>query len=225
MRSERLTIICGHYGSGKTNFAMNYAIDKRKKGCSVTLVDMDVVNPYFTSSEYADILRKEGISVISPTFAVTNLDIPALPASMYSIFDTDDEVIIDAGGDDAGATVLGRFSAKIKERGYEMLYVTNMYRPLTSCPKDSADLLKEIERVCGLKATAVVNNSHLKDMTSASTITDSICYAKKTSSIAGVPLMCSTADRQLISELPEDECFYPVDVYVRTVWEKEEPTC
>ncbi|MCL1904637.1 MAG: hypothetical protein FWG19_00750 [Methanomassiliicoccaceae archaeon] len=214
------TIICGHYGTGKTNFAINYAIDKARSGKSVTLVDMDIVNPYFTSSEYAETLKKEGVKVISPTFAFTNVDIPALPASMYSIFDTDDDVIIDAGGDDVGATVLGRFSDKIRERGYEMLYVTNMYRPLISDPDDSARLLRSIEEVCKLKATAVVNNSHLKSLTDASVIMNSLGHAKEVSRSARIPLMCSTAPRGLIPELPENECFYPVDVYVRTVWEK-----
>ena len=214
------TIICGHYGTGKTNFAINYAIDKARSGKSVTLVDMDIVNPYFTSSEYAETLKKEGVKVISPTFAFTNVDIPALPASMYSIFDTDDDVIIDAGGDDVGATVLGRFSDKIRERGYEMLYVTNMYRPLISDPEDSVRLLRSIEEVCKLKATALVNNSHLKSLTDASVIMNSLGHAKEVSRSAHIPLMCSAAPRGLIPELPENECFYPVDVYVQTVWEK-----
>ena len=225
MSPKGLTVICGHYGAGKTNFAINYAIDAARKGKSVTLADMDVVNPYFTSSEYAEILREEGVKVISPSFAMTNLDIPALPASMYSLFDTDDEVILDAGGDDVGATILGRFSRNIIKRGYEMLYVTNMYRPMTSDPEGSVEILREIENVCGLKATAVVNNSHLKEITSASTITDSLQYAKEVSRSAGIPLMFSTAPRHMVGELPADECFYPTDIYVRTIWEKGESIC
>ncbi|MCL2296577.1 MAG: hypothetical protein FWC29_05830 [Methanomassiliicoccaceae archaeon] len=225
MDPKGLTVICGHYGTGKTNFAINYAIDAVREGKSVTLVDMDVVNPYFTSSEYAEILRKKGVKVISPSFATTNLDIPALPASMYSIFDTTDSVILDAGGDDAGATVLGRFSRKIIDRGYEMLYVTNMYRPMTSTPEDSVGILREIENACGLKATAVVNNSHLKELTTASTITDSLQYAKEVSRSAGIPLMFSVAPRHLSGKLPADEHFYLSDIYVRTVWEEGEPTC
>jgi len=220
-----LTIICGHYGSGKTNYAINLAIDKAKGGKNVTLVDMDIVNPYFTSSVYADILRKNGVSVISPHFAGTNMEITSLPASMYSIFDTEDDVIIDAGGDDAGAVVLGRFSGEISKKGYEMVYVTNMYRPMTSDPKDSVELLREIEAACRLKATAAVNNSHLKDLTAASTITNSLGYAKEVARIAEIPLLHSTAPRCLVKELPEDEYFYPVDVYVTVTWEKGAQRC
>ena len=215
-----LTIICGHYGCGKTNFAINYAIGKARSGRKVTLADMDVVNPYFTSSEYSDVLKNNGINVISPTFAATNLDIPALPAAMHSLFDTDDDVVIDAGGDDAGATVLGRFSDMIRKKGYEMLYVTNMYRPFTSNAEDSAGLLREIENVCRLKATAIVNNSHLKDLTTAATVTGSLAYAKEVSERTGIPLMFTVVPKRLLSELPKEEYFYPADVYVKTIWER-----
>lgn len=216
----RLIVICGHYGSGKTNLAVNCAIDAAGRGEKVTLADMDIVNPYFTSSEYSGILKEHGVKVISPMFANTNMEITALPASMYSIFDTDGEVMIDAGGDDAGAAVLGRFAGKIKERGYEMWYVTNMYRPMTSDPNDSVNIMKEIENACGLKATGVVNNSHLRDQTSASGIIDSVGYAKDVAHRAGIPLLFSTAPYRLAGELPEDEDFYYVRTYVRTVWEK-----
>ncbi|MCL2890310.1 MAG: hypothetical protein FWF40_00265 [Methanomassiliicoccaceae archaeon] len=218
----KLTVICGHYGSGKTNFAMNYAIDAAKNGNNVTLADMDIVNPYFTSSEYSDVLERNGVKVISPVFARTNMEITALPASMYSIFDTDGDVIIDAGGDDAGATVLGRFAEKIKERGYEMIYVTNMYRPSTSVPEDSVSVLREIEDACGLKATVVVNNSHLKNESTASLITDSLSYGKEVARLARIPLLFTTVPFSLKESMPKDEYFYPVAVYVGTIWERNE---
>ena len=223
--SGRFTIICGHYGAGKTNFAINRAIDAAKSGKNVTLVDLDIINPYFTSSIYADVLRKNGVNVISPVFANTNMEVTALPASIYSMFDTDDDIILDAGGDDAGATVLGRFSSEIVERGYEMLYVTNMYRPMTSCPDDSVNMLRDIENACGLKATAVVNNSHLKELTTASVIMNSVEYAKEVARLAQIPLLFTAVPRSHVGGLPEDEYFYPADVYVRSIWENEEGTC
>jgi S-adenosylhomocysteine hydrolase len=216
---SKLTVICGHYGSGKTNFAINYATDAAKNGNDVTLADMDIVNPYFTSSEYTDVLEKNGVKVISPVFARTNMEVTALPASMYSLFDTEGDVMIDAGGDDAGATVLGRFADKIKERGYEMLYVTNMYRPSTSVPEDSVSVLREIEDACGLKATAIVNNSHLKNESTASLITDSLSYGKEVARLARIPLLFTTVPFSLKESMPKDEYFYPVAVYVGTIWE------
>jgi len=218
--SGRFTIICGHYGAGKTNFAINHAIDAVKNGKDVTLVDLDIINPYFTSSIYADVLRKNGVNVISPVFANTNMEVTALPASVHSVFDTDDDVILDVGGDNAGATVLGRFSSRIAEREYEMLYVTNMYRPMTASPEDSVNMLRDIENACGLKATAVVNNSHLKELTAVSVITDSLEYAKEVAHLARIPLLFTTVPRSYVGGgLPEDEYFYPADVYVRSIWE------
>jgi hypothetical protein len=100
-----------------------------------------------------------------------------------------------------------------------------MYRPMTADPKDSVDILRDIEAACRLKATAVVNNSHLKDITTPGTITDSLGYANEVSGTAGIPLSFTTAPRSLIKELPANEYFYPVDVYVTVIWEKGARRC
>lgn len=217
MNSGKLTVICGHYGSGKTNLSINLAIDSPD---GTVLADMDIVNPYFTSSEHADLLKKNGTELISPVFAGTNMEITALPASVNSLFDPGRNAIIDAGGDPAGATVLGRFSDRIKKREYEMWYVTNMYRPATSDPENSAGIMREIENACKLKVTGIVNNSHLKELTTASVVTDSLEYARNVAAAADVPLICSTVSRDLLKNIRRNENFYPVDVYVATVWEK-----
>ena len=217
MGSGRLRIICGHYGSGKTNLSINLAIDSPY---GTILADMDIVNPYFTSSEYSDVLKRNGTEIVSPVFAGTNMEISALPASVNSLFDPDRNVIIDAGGDHTGATVLGRFSERIRKRGYEMWYVTNMYRPATADPKDSALIMREIEHVCGLKVTGIVNNSHLKELTTVPVVTDSLEYAENVAASAGVPLMFSTMPKDLLKNVHGNENFYPIDLYVGTVWEK-----
>ena len=163
----KLIIVCGHYGTGKTNLSLNLAHRLRSEGKSVTLVDLDVVNPYFRSSDYTKELESLGIHVLAPGGAGTTLDIPALPASIFSVFDTNaDHVIFDTGGDDAGVTALGRFSGRIKEAGdYAMLYVINQYRVLTTTAEEAASLLPEIEAASRLKATGLVNNSHMSRQT------------------------------------------------------------
>ena len=126
------------------------------------MADLDIVNPYFRSSEYGGLLEEHGVRLIAPVFAGTTLDTPALPPELYSIFEPQTgRVFIDAGGDDAGVTALGGLHGQLEETGYQMLYVINRYRVLSQTPEEAAALLGEIEAASRLKATALVNNSHL----------------------------------------------------------------
>ena len=127
--THRITIICGHYGCGKTNLALNLALEAAEQGGPVTVVDLDIVNPYFRSSEYRGLLSSSGVRLIAPVFAGTTLDTPTLPPEISSIFEEDaGKVFIDAGGDDAGVTALGGLHQRLAAAGYAMLYVINRYR-------------------------------------------------------------------------------------------------
>lgn len=214
---KSFTIICGHYGCGKTNLSLNLAIDAAKRGESVTLVDMDIVNPYFRSSEYIPLLNEYGISVIAPSFANTTLDTPSLSAEIFRIFESDGTVIIDAGGDDSGSTALGSFSGRIGKIDYDMLYVINRYRPLASEPESASMILREIERASRLRATGVVNNSHLKEFTTQETILESLGFARETAATLGLSLMFTTAPKEIATQL-NIERLYPIEIYVKTPW-------
>ena len=168
----RITVICGHYGCGKTNLALNLALEAAAAGERVTVADLDIVNPYFRSSEYGGLLQERGVRLIAPVFAGTTLDTPTLPPELYSIFEeAAGRVFIDAGGDDAGVTALGGLHALLDQAGYDMLYVINRYRVLSQTPEEAAALLGEIEAASRLKATALVNNSHLGVETRLDTLT------------------------------------------------------
>lgn len=219
---KKFTIVCGHYGSGKTNLSMNMAIECARKGEKVTLIDLDIVNPYFRSSDYSELLTKAGVEVIGPNFANTNLDTPSLPASIEPIISGSGRVIVDVGGDDAGAMALGRYSGPISKRDYDMFYVINRYRSLTMTPNEAAQILVEIESVSHLKATAIVNNSHLKQLTTAETISDSLDYADATAEMLGLPIIFTTAPRNISDSLNKVVNIHPIDVYVTTPWEKEQ---
>jgi nitrogenase subunit NifH len=212
-----LTIICGHYGTGKTNLSLNIAVDAAKAGKSVTLVDLDIVNPYFRSSDYSDLLQKHGIKLIAPGSAGSTLDVPALPAEISSVFEKHDFVLFDVGGDDAGATALGRFAPNIIRHGYEMLYVINRYRPMPTKSQDAAALLSEIEAVSRLKATGIVNNSHLMALTTVQTVLDSLEFADETARELGLPVKMTTVP-ETFSGVPDIPGIYPVKIYVRTPW-------
>lgn len=225
--NKGITLVCGHYGAGKTNLSINLAVECARAGDDVVLVDLDIVNPYFRSSDYAEILKKENVKVVGPVFANTNLDTPSLPAEIgYVLADKDKRVIVDVGGDDAGATALGRYRSVIENRDYDMFYVVNRYRSLTTVPEEAAEILTEIERACGLKATAVVNNSHLKQLTDVNTILESAEFADMTAEMLGLPMVFTAVPRHLADSdsLNNKINVHPIDVYVRTLWEQGEDT-
>lgn len=218
---KRITLICGHYGSGKTNLALNMALEAAKNGEKITLVDLDIVNPYFRTVDYTKVLEEKGVNVIAQNLEGTTVDAPALTAKMFSIFNEDmGRVIVDVGGDDVGATALGRFAQRFNESGYDMLYVINRNRKFISEPEDAKALLAEIEAACRLRATALVNNSHLGAQTTAQDVIDSVAYAQAVSKVTGLPLMMTTAPKDVCDEIGgRIENLYPVDVVVRLPWD------
>lgn len=217
---KRITLVCGHYGSGKTNFALNMAVNAAKNGEKITLVDLDIVNPYFRTADYRDELEKLGVNVIAQNLEGTTLDAPALTARMFSIFEESmGRVIVDVGGDDVGATALGRFSKQLDASGYDMLCVVNKFRKFIASPEEAAQLLGEIEAACRLKATGIVNNSHLGAQTTAQDILSGVDYAKSTAELLKLPLVCTTAPKTVAHQLEgKVENLYPVDVLVRLPW-------
>ncbi|MCI9273104.1 MAG: ParA family protein [Clostridiales bacterium] len=220
-------IICGHYGCGKTNLSLNLAVDLARQGRKVTLVDLDIVNPYFRSSDYDQVLKRYGIQLIAPLFARTNVDMPALPAQMESVFSMPDRtVIIDVGGDDAGATALGRYSRQIQQLDQVgIYYVINRYRALTTRSEEAASLLKEIESACRLKATGVINNSHVQSLTTAEDVLQSLPFAEETAESLRLPLVMHTCPRPLYTQLSNRvDALYPIDIYVRPPWDAGEQT-
>ena len=205
MEHKRLTLFAGHYGSGKTNIAVNYALHLAAEGKKVCIADLDIVNPYFRTKDSEKDLAEAGIELISPQFANSNVDLPALPAESYRLVqDKSIYGIMDIGGDDRGAYALGRFTPAIQSEGnYRMAFVANCYRPLTRTPEDALEILKEIESACGLRFTCLVNNSNLGPETTPETLLDSFSYMEKLSKISGLPLWLHTAEYSVAQALPE----------------------
>lgn len=205
MQHKRLTLFAGHYGSGKTNIAVNYALHLSREGKKVCIADLDIVNPYFRTKDSAKVLEEAGIDLISPQYANSNVDLPALPAESYRLVrDKSVYGIMDIGGDDRGAYALGRFVPDIlAENDYRMAFVANCCRPLTRTPEDALEIMKEIESACGLKFTCIVNNSNLAEETNAEVITDSLSYIEKLCKLSGLPLWIHTAEKSVAECLPE----------------------
>ncbi len=180
---------------------------------------MDVVNPYFRSSDYADILTDAGVRVLGPNFANSNLDTPSLPAAIGDAITDDECVIIDVGGDDAGATALGVYSRQLSKTDPDVMYVVNKYRSQTTTPDEAFEILREIENAAHIKATCIANNSHLKQLTTEETVTDSIPFAKNVSELTGLPIRFHTSPVGVVP-LNKIPLLYQVSVFVRTPWEK-----
>ena len=206
MMNKRVLLLCGHYGSGKTNIAVNLAQEIRREYPTVTLADLDIVNPYFRSKDSAAELEEAGIRLICSNFANSNVDIPALPPDLYAL--TDDRrmrAVIDVGGDDRGALVLGRLApAILEENDYEMLMVINRYRPLTRDAASTVEVMREIEAAsAGIRFTALVNNSNLGVETTAEDVLASVQYANEVAAMSGLPVVMTTVDERLEEELKD----------------------
>jgi hypothetical protein len=205
-KPKRVTLFAGHYGSGKTNIAVNFALKLKSEGYPVKIADLDIVNPYFRTKDSAKALTDAGIKLISPEFANSNVDLPALPAETYSLVrNTDYYAVLDIGGDDRGAYALGRYAPSIlEENNYEMIFVANFYRPLTTTVSEAVEVMKEIEKACGMKFTAIVNNSNLGNITLGSDVTDTNAKALQLSNETGLPLIFTTVMNNLVSDVKLD---------------------
>ena len=203
MKFKRLTLLCGHYGSGKTNVALNLAYRLKETKENVAIADLDIVNPYFRTKDSAQELKEKGIGLICSEYAGTNVDIPALPQQMYSLVDDLSlSAVLDIGGDDRGALALGRLSdAIIEENNYEMILVINKFRPLTPDAESTIEVMKEIEYAGKIKFTALVNNSNLGIETTAEDVLSSLQYANEVSKMSGLPILFTSVDEKLYSEL------------------------
>ena len=196
---KRVTLFCGHYGSGKSNLAVNFALRLREQGKPAALADMDVVNPYFRSADSRTQLEAAGVEVVSLPFANSNVDLPALPSAIYGLVQRRDVfTVLDVGGDDRGALALGRFAPYIREENdFDMLAVINLRRPLTTTAGEALDVMREIELAAGLPFTGIVNNTNLGRETTAETVLSSVKEAEKLSRLAGLPVVFTAYDARL----------------------------
>lgn len=203
MEFKRIVLLSGHYGSGKTNIAVNLAFHLRAMKKKVAIADVDVVNPYFRTKDSQKELERAGIRLICSEFASSNVDLPALPQDVYAIVDDPSlTAVVDVGGDDRGALALGRWrDAILAEDNYEMLFVVNRFRPLTPDAPSTIEVMREIELASGIAFTAVVNNSNVGDDTTAEDVLSSQRYAAAVCEAAGLPLKMTAVHEELYPQL------------------------
>lgn len=224
---RRITLFAGHYGSGKTNVAINYARRLKRMGEKVVVADLDIVNPYFRTKDSAAQLAAEGIDLVVSDFANSNVDFPAMPKEIYALVaERDSKVVMDIGGDDRGALALGRYVEDIRSEGdYEMLAVVNAARPLTRMPQDAVEILREIETACALPFTGIVNNTNLGPDTRAHDVLDSADYAREVASLMGLPVRFTCVAAWIAPELEgKVSNLFPIEIQ-KLYYQQDVPSC
>lgn len=220
---KKINIITGHYGSGKTNLSVNLALSLTKKKEKVTVVDLDIVNPYFRTADFTELFSNSDVTLVKSMYANSNLDIPAISFDLERIATEDGYLIVDVGGDDDGALALGRYAEAFKEFSSEIefIYVVNRYRHLTETATEAADMLYAIEKSSRMKVTCIVNNSNLGNETTTQDILDSYAYGEEISAITHLPLKFTTAPRltknAALEKIPN---LRYLDIYVKQIWDE-----
>lgn len=201
---KRINIFTGHYGSGKTEIALNFALRLKERHEKVVICDMDTVNPYFRTNDARSFLESRSIRVIAPDYACTNVDIPVLPGDILSIFDDKETfAVLDIGGDDDGAVVLGQYFNYFKDEDFDMFFVLNLLRPLTQSIDDIKELARKIEISSRLKITGLIDNTNLSFLTESTHLEESIAEAERAAEALGVPLSYITGTRDALRRMPD----------------------
>ena len=226
---SRIITILGHYGSGKSELAINIALLFAASKETVYLADLDVVNPYFRSRESADFLMKKGINVISSAEDFPGVDLPYMPGNVVSMFQNPNAYgVIDAGGDPAGAKVLARYADDIRNAGGEVLFVVNGNRPMTKTYEDVLKYINNIEGSSGLRVSGLINNTHLMNNTEIQDILEGAKLVKEVSGKTGIPVAAHMVTKDLIPEIdritdtenPIDMSkVFPIDIFLGKPWE------
>lgn len=200
---KRVTLFSGHYGSGKTNVAVNFAINLSKQNKRVSIYDLDIVNPYFRTIDAKYLLYKNNVELIVSPYAETNVDIPALNAMSYKMTaDKSKYAVVDLGGDDRGALALGRFSDEIKkENNYDFLLVVNCFRPETRDIESVKEIKDEIEKVSNIAFTGIVNNCNLGIETTEKEIQYGIEFCNKLSKELNIPILFTSIKENLVKSV------------------------
>ena len=192
----------GHYGSGKTFVAVNYALAIAKQNKPVSIYDLDIVNPYFRTVDALKVLEENGVELVVSPFAETNVDIPAMNAKSYKMIDDKSRfAVADIGGDDRGALALGRFTDKIREEdNYDALFVLNCFRPETRTIEGALEIKAEIERTGKLPFTAIVNNANLGPETTVEDVLKGLKFAEEFSHVTKLPIKFTAVRRDLVAD-------------------------
>lgn len=215
---DKITVILGHYGSGKTQIAINRALFLAERHKEVILADLDIVNPYFRTSDSEELLKSRGVRLIASQYAGSNADLPSMPSAAQAVFDNPDVYsVLDVGGDDRGALALGRYAAKLG--GASIWLVINRFRPQTADVGGTLEIMREIETAAHVKVNGLINNSNLGMETTANDILSSEEYSEKVSGACGIPIVMTTVCGKLYDEVsPFVKKPFKLEIFTKKAW-------
>lgn len=219
--TTRLTVVVGHFGSGKTEFSVNLALKLADQGYPTALADLDVVDPYFRSRECRELFERKNIQLISSSQSCVDADVPSMPPEVSSFFDNPAIYgVLDIGGDASGARVLARYRRQLMENNARLICVVNANRPLTDTPEKAEKYLRDIAQASGLPINGIINNTHLCGQTELQDILTGAELTAKVSSSTGIPVVCHTLPIHLEEEVSQHiNPVFPLRLYMKKPWE------
>ena len=219
--NTRLTVVVGHFGSGKTEFSINLALRLRQAHEPVALADLDVVDPYFRSRECAGMFRERDIRLISSAPNCHDADLPSMPPEVHVLTDNRDIWgVMDIGGDPSGARVLARYRRGLQENGARLVCVINANRPLSDTADKCVDYIRRIEAACGMQVDALVNNTHCCHLTELSDILSGAEMAAEVTEKTGIPVMCHCVPERLYEQAAAQlDRVFPMELFMKKPWE------
>ncbi|MDD6483722.1 MAG: hypothetical protein PUF72_03990 [Clostridiales bacterium] len=216
---KQIHIFAGHFGSGKTETALNFARRQREAGKSVVIIDIDTVNPYFRTNDAEKTLKKLGIRLISTAYASTNIDMPIVPPSVLGVFDSPEEIVIfDVGGDEDGAYALGQYCRLFEEHGFNMHFVINTRRPLTPDVKSLLEMAGEIENASRLRFCDIYNNTNIADETDTAVLLSGGEIAEELGRQMGIPVAYHCGTKNTIAGLPKGMKAFEMNITIKNVF-------
>ncbi|HOA54251.1 MAG TPA: hypothetical protein PK423_02980 [Clostridiales bacterium] len=224
MFSKRIVIFTGHFGSGKTEVAVNYALQAAGKGKKTAIIDLDIVNPFFRTADARNTLEAEGIKVIKPIYANTNVDVPSLPAEISGMFeDRSYNVIIDVGGDDLGARAVSRYRDQIVREDYIHYFVVNTRRPMTRTKEEIVKMILEIQSSANLKVDKLVNNANILDASTPELLAEAARILEAVSAELSIPVGFVSGMEEVLSGYEGDKGIEKLYLKknIRLPWERQ----
>lgn len=221
LKDHRIRIIIGHYGSGKTEFAVNYAINLAKKKKKVALADLDIVNPYFRSREKESLFKGHGIKLIASYIKGSGSDLPSVTGDVLGpLQDKNYEVILDVGGDSVGARALARYKEYWDPKDYDMFCVINANRFDTSTVEGALEHIQSMERTSGAKVTGLINNTHLLRHTTVEDVLKGQELCRKVAKVLNTPIKYISALQEVAEKLPSnlEGTIMPIRMIMREDW-------